>query len=285
MIPSRFRILPFELLRPRDLSEVRPLYRSGDQWQFMAGGVDLKKQMKAGMAVPLVVDLKQLDALRGVSHLDGGDLRIGAAVTHAELAASPAVVKRLPDLPHIWRGLGNVRVRMVGTVGGNLVAAFPQYHVAPVLASLGAVLEVYDGEEVRRQPLAGTSLTSLRGKLVLGIRLDLDSPARTRLIRDFTPAVSVAASFDERAGDGNLCVAVVAGAGIARKTFPMPQEPAQVGDIAAALSGDVTAALGHDEAAPHGDDRYEPWVRSVLSARLQRFALTGRDRSRNHRGA
>ena len=249
----------------------------------MAGGVDLKKQMKAGMAVPLVVDLKQLDALRGVSHLDGGGLRIGAAVTHAELAASPAVVTLLPDLPDIWRGLGNVRVRMVGTVGGNLVAALPQYHVAPVLASLGAILEVYDGEDVRRQPLATTSLTALRGQLVVGVRLDLDGPTRIRLIRDFTPAVSVAASFGEQ-GDGNLAVAVVAGAGIARKTFPMPEGPAQAGDIAAALSPDVTAALGNDDVASRGD-RYEPWVRSVLTARLQRFADAGRDRSDDHGGA
>jgi CO/xanthine dehydrogenase FAD-binding subunit len=88
MLPS-----DFELHRPTTVGEAAGLRAElGDAAALYAGGTELLLAMKLGVLdYEHLIDVKRIDALRGISRSDG-ELRIGALVTHREL-------EDLPDLP------------------------------------------------------------------------------------------------------------------------------------------------------------------------------------------
>ncbi len=134
----------FELVTPRDLDEaVGALVELGDKAALYAGGTDLLVQMRAGRIKPqYLIDIKRLDALKGIGYSGGGELRIGALVTHREIETSPLIRERFPVL---WDGaskVGSVQIRNRGTVGGNICNALPSADDVGPLIVLGARLRI-----------------------------------------------------------------------------------------------------------------------------------------------
>jgi xanthine dehydrogenase YagS FAD-binding subunit len=85
----------------------------------LAGGMDLLAMMKDYIAQPdRLVNVKNLD--RSVRKAPDGGLRIGAAVTLAELVANADVSKLYPALVQAAAEVGTPQIRNAGTVGGNL---------------------------------------------------------------------------------------------------------------------------------------------------------------------
>ena len=85
----------------------------------MAGGMDLLALMKDYIAQPdRLVNVKNLD--RTIAKSADGGLRIGAAVTVADLAAHADVVRMYPALAQAAAEVGTPQIRNVGTVGGNI---------------------------------------------------------------------------------------------------------------------------------------------------------------------
>ena len=85
----------------------------------MAGGMDLVGLMKDYIAQPdRIVNVKGLD--RTIRKGSDGGLRIGAAVTLADLAANADVLKMYPALAEAAAEVGTPQIRNFGTVGGNL---------------------------------------------------------------------------------------------------------------------------------------------------------------------
>ncbi len=117
---------PFALHRPRSLEEVEDLLEQhGDDAVVYCGGTELLLVMKLGLAAyPNLVDLKGVPELRVLEERDGR-LCVGAAVTHRELESSPFVHGLFPALAEMERRVANVRVRSVGTLGGNLCFSDP----------------------------------------------------------------------------------------------------------------------------------------------------------------
>ena len=68
-------------------------------------------------------------------------LVVGAAVTHRELERSALVRERLPALAAMERKVANIRVREVGTLGGNLCFSDPHSDPATFLLALDAEVE------------------------------------------------------------------------------------------------------------------------------------------------
>lgn len=132
---SGFRIARFELARPATVDETLLLMREGAI--VMGGGLDLVERMKAGLSPSHVASLSRVEALRSVS-FDGETLKIGAGMTHRGVSSNASVNAAFPDLARIWGGIGNVRIRARGTVGGNLMAAMPGYEGATILAACDA---------------------------------------------------------------------------------------------------------------------------------------------------
>src|SRR5690349_3388608 len=111
--------------------------------------------MKLGLAsYEHLVDLKRVDALRGITPLPSGGVRIGAASTHREIETSAVLRAAYPELCTMISQVANVRVRSVGTLGGNLCFADPHSDPATFLMAAGAVMTCQHGDTTRRIPAA-----------------------------------------------------------------------------------------------------------------------------------
>ena len=147
-------LTPFVLHRPSSLDEVDDLLEQhGDDAVVYCGGTELLLVLKLGLAAyPNLVDLKGIPELRVFEERDG-TLRIGAAVTHRELESSPLVHRLVPGLAEMERLVANVRVRSVGTLGGNLCFSDPHSDPATFLLVSGAELVCRRGAVERTIPI------------------------------------------------------------------------------------------------------------------------------------
>ncbi len=103
--------------RPASLDEALELL-AADGSVPLGGGTDLAGQVDRGIREPLtLVDLR--DAGLATIERDGDGVRIGAAVTLAELAASP-LVEPYAAVAAAGSLAASPLLRNVGTVGGNL---------------------------------------------------------------------------------------------------------------------------------------------------------------------
>jgi xanthine dehydrogenase YagS FAD-binding subunit len=102
------------------MTEALELARGGAT--VMAGGTDLLGLMKDGIAAPeRIVDIRDLEPLRGWTRAKGKGLRIGALVPLAELETSADLAKLLPIVGEALRPAATLQLRTMGTVGGNLL--------------------------------------------------------------------------------------------------------------------------------------------------------------------
>ncbi len=146
---------PFELHRPQTVEEATELAtRYGEDAAFYCGGTELLLLLKLGFAsFGHLVDLKAIDELAGIRAENGG-LVVGATVTHRELERSELVRERLPAFVSMERQVANLRVREVGTLGGNLCFSDPHSDPATFLLALEAEVECRrGGEPSRRVPI------------------------------------------------------------------------------------------------------------------------------------
>jgi carbon-monoxide dehydrogenase medium subunit len=100
------------------------------------------------------VDVTHLDELKGIE-LEDGFIRIGACVTHQELASSSLIWERAAALAEGASQVGSPQIRNMGTVGGNIVNAQPAADTVVPLMALEAEVEVARREGTRWDPLGG----------------------------------------------------------------------------------------------------------------------------------
>ncbi|HEX2349447.1 MAG TPA: FAD binding domain-containing protein [Ktedonobacterales bacterium] len=88
---------------------------------LMAGGTDILPNMKHKVFTPkLVIGLRTVAALRGISYDPERGLRLGAGVRLSEIETSPIVQQRYPALAAAAATISTPQLRQMGTVGGNL---------------------------------------------------------------------------------------------------------------------------------------------------------------------
>ena len=133
---------PFRLHEPTTVEEtVSVLSRLGETARLYAGGTELLLAMKSGLlAYDDLVNVKSVPGLDAITRDErSGVLNVGSAATHSAVERSSVVREHFPLLADVERHVANVRVRNVGTLGGNLCFAEP--HSDP-----GALLLLYDAE-------------------------------------------------------------------------------------------------------------------------------------------
>jgi aerobic carbon-monoxide dehydrogenase medium subunit len=140
----------FRLEEPTSIAEVSELLgRFGDSAKVYAGGTELLLAMKEGLVhYERLVNVKGVTGLNEVKQ-NNGDIHIGALSTHRELESSPILKEKLPALVKLEQNVANVRVRQVGTIGGNLCFAEPHADPGTLLIALGARLVAEKGEHKR----------------------------------------------------------------------------------------------------------------------------------------
>ncbi len=165
-----------ELLRPISLQEASEMLLTyGEEALAVAGGTAVVLLLRQRvLSARVLVDLIGLSGLRGIVWDASAGARIGALTTLREVERSPALRQALPLVPETYATVGNVRVRHVATVGGNL--AHGDYRLDPpaALLVLGARVSIAGRDGKREMPIAaffrGFEDTALeRGELITGV--------------------------------------------------------------------------------------------------------------------
>ncbi len=109
----------FEYVSPTKKEQVATLL--SEQGSILAGGTDLLALMKDDVIAPKrLVNIKQIEGLRGISYQSGNGLRIGALTTIAELADDGSVRQNFPALSEAANEAASPQIRNLATVGGNM---------------------------------------------------------------------------------------------------------------------------------------------------------------------
>lgn len=281
---------PFDLHRPQSLEEATELVdRYGEDAAFYCGGTELLLLLKLGFAsFGHLVDLKGVEELRDV-RAENGSLVVGGAATHRELERSPLVRERLPALAAMERRVANIRVREVGTLGGNLCFSDPHSDPATFLLALDAEVECRrGGEAARRIPIAdfvvGPYQTALKpGEVLCSVRIPAlpsgAGVAHAKFAFHERPTATVACLA--RVVDGTVAEARVAVGSVgARPVRSAAAERALVGVRAGDVDPAVVAEAGGlaaEDAVPvddaTGSAEYKAQLVRVLVGRTFRKAV------------
>jgi len=281
---------PFTVHRPGTVAEATELLgRLGDDAVVYCGGTELLLVYRFGFAdYPDLIDVKPIAELRGID-VDGDELRIGATVTHREIELSPVVQEQCPALARMERHVGNVRVRTMGTIGGNLCFADPHSDPATFLLAAGGAVTLRRGSEpARRLPIEefvrGPYETALEpGELLVAVHVP-STPAGSALVHrkmsfHERPAITVAAHVAVQAGRVSDVRLAVGSVGVT----PVRVHGAEThlaGLDAAALPAEALAAAAEvavDASAPvadaNGSVEYKQQLVRVLARRSLQDAV------------
>ena len=169
---------------PRSVDDaVALLAEANGDGRVLAGGTDLLVQMHAGTVRPgLIVDVKRIDEMRRID-AGGGAIRVGAAVSGAEMGEHAALKAAWPGVVEAVELIGSTQIQSRATPGGNLCNASPAADCVPALIAAGAVCSVAGPGGRRDLPAeevcAGPGRTALgRGEIVVDFRLP---PAEARV--------------------------------------------------------------------------------------------------------
>lgn len=127
----------FEFVKPSTIADAVKAM-GGDGAQALSGGQTLTPTMKQRLAAPSVlVSLTGIAEMKGVCMGDGG-LSIGAATTHAVVAAEAG--KHYPALAALAGQIGDPAVRSRGTIGGSLANNDPSACYPSAALASGATI-------------------------------------------------------------------------------------------------------------------------------------------------
>jgi len=258
----------------------------GDGARPVAGGTDLVVGARQGKS-PLpesIVAIHGLDELRALASEDGR-LRLGALVTHEEIANAAVVRERLTALADASAIVGSRATRAQGTVGGNVMNASPAMEIGGPLLVFGAEVTLRSASGERRVPvtelLTGPGETSAAvGELLTQVEVPLPSEgtgscyARLEYRRQMEIAV-VGATALVTLVDGAVEQARVAITALAPTIRLVPEsEEALVGTDGGAEAVQAAAQAAAGAAEPISDVRASADYRRAMAEVLTRRVLT-----------
>ena len=137
----------FNYQRADSVADASAKVKASDDGMLMAGGMTLIPTLKQRLAQPAdVVDLGGISDFAGIS-VDGDTVTIGAMTTHATVAASADVKRKIPALADLADGIGDPQVRNRGTIGGSIANNDPAADYPSACVGLGATI-VTDQREI-----------------------------------------------------------------------------------------------------------------------------------------
>ena len=144
--------------------------------RVLAGGTDLPVQMRTDLIDPvLVVDIKGIGELRQITEEAGG-LRVGAAVTGAELKEHPKLKSIWPGVVEAANLIGSTQIQGRATMGGNLCNGSPAADSVPALIAVGAKASIVGPKGRRELPvedvmIAPRKLSLAKGEIIASFLL------------------------------------------------------------------------------------------------------------------
>ena len=157
-------------------SAVTALAAADENARIFAGGTDLLVQLREDLIKPsLFIDIKKITEARTIS-IDQDHIRIGAAITGAELDEHRELKSLIPGVAEAVGLIGSAQVQGRATIGGNLCNASPAADSVPALISVSALAEVAGPNGLREisveKILSEPGKTTLeRGEFVVTLKI------------------------------------------------------------------------------------------------------------------
>ncbi len=134
----------FDYVAPATVADaVAVLAEHGAAARVLAGGTDVIIQAREGRRnVGIMVDVKAIEEVTGISLAADGSLRIGAAASCASIYRNAELAKRFPAIIDSAALIGGIQIQSRASLGGNLCNSSPAADSIPTLIVLGAVCEI-----------------------------------------------------------------------------------------------------------------------------------------------
>ena len=230
----------FTYHRASDVADAVGKVGAAAEGQFLAGGHTLLPTLKLRLARPSdLVDLQDVEDLRGVSVADGG-VTVKAMTTHATVAASQAARDAIPALAALAGGIGDPHVRARGTIGGSIANNDPAADYPAAVVGLGATVKTDRREIVGDDFFTGMFETALGdGELVTEVRFPRADRAAYYKFKNPASRFAIVGVFVARTGGGVRVAVTGAGPCVFR-----------VGEMEEALAADFSSAAIRDVRIP-----------------------------------
>jgi carbon-monoxide dehydrogenase medium subunit len=231
-------MIPFDYVRPNSVAEAVASH-DGDERRYLAGGQSLLAALKLRLAQPsALIDVARLPELSGIE-VKGGDLVLGAAVTHAALARCDVI----PALAALAGSIGDLQVRNMGTLGGALANADPASDHAAAVLGLGAEIRTDRRVIAADDFFLGMFETALEpGELIVSVSFPLPRRAGYAKVRNPASGYPIVGVFVAET-EGGVRVAVTGAA-----SFPF-----RMREFEMALAGEFSAAAMEGLSVPAVD--------------------------------
>lgn len=164
----------FNFVKPASVADAVAALKEEDA-QALSGGQTLIPTLKARLAQPsTLVSLTGIDAMKGID-ASGGVLTIGAATTHADVAAGAGAY---PALAALAGGIGDPAVRNRGTIGGSLANDDPSACYPAGALGSGATIVTNAREIAADDFFQGMFPTALEeGEVITSVNFPIPSAA------------------------------------------------------------------------------------------------------------
>ncbi|MEP3275979.1 MAG: xanthine dehydrogenase family protein subunit M [Stappiaceae bacterium] len=253
--------------RPSSVAEASGLMSGGEDSKLLAGGQTLIPTMKQRLAAPSdVVDLRHVADLKGISR-DGNTVKIGAAVTHAEVAGSADVQAAIPGLVALAGLIGDPHVRHMGTIGGSVANNDPAADYPAALVALNATVITNQRQIAADDFFTGLFETALEeNEIITAVSFPVPEKGAYQKFPNPASRYAMAGVFVSKGSDGSVRVAVT-GAGNDGVFRVSAMESALAGN----WSADAIAGLSVDSADLlsdlHGSAAYRANLVTVMACR------------------
>ena len=234
--------------------------------KYMAGGQTLLQSMKLGLIAPsTVIDLGAIAELKGIK-VEGGKVTIGAATTHAEVAASKAVQQAIPALAELAGHIGDRQVRNRGTLGGSLANNDPAACYPAAVLGLGATVHTNTRQIAADKFFLGMFTTALaEGEVITAVSFPVPEKAGWQKFKQPASRFSLVGVFVSK-GAGGVRVAVT-GAGAGGVFRASGLEAKLSGNWSAAAMTGATVPADNLNSDLHGSAAYRAALIPVLAGR------------------
>lgn len=141
----------FTYERPTTVEEALSLIteHADVETEFLAGGHSLLPTMKTGLASPeVIIDIGRIKNLRGVE-TEGDTITIGALTPYTAIEEADSLHESCPVVPEAAAEIGDVQVRNMGTIGGNIAHADPASDMPASILAADATLHLVGKDGVR----------------------------------------------------------------------------------------------------------------------------------------